>query len=78
MRKRREALKIRSKENLTFTDQEQDAIDYFAGKDFYKEQQDLRKNPNIFDNRQSFLFKMRNKEMRDNFLKSYNRDQNNQ
>lgn len=78
MRKRREALKIRSKENLILTEQEQDAIDYFAGKDFYKEQQDLRKNPNIFDSRQSFLFKMHNKKMRDNFLKSYNQDQNNQ
>lgn len=77
MKKRREALRLRSKENLTLTDQEQDAIDYFPGRNFYKEQQDLRKNPNIFDSRQSFLFKMHNKEMRDNFLKSYNRDQNN-
>ena len=77
MKKRREALRLRTKENWSLTDQEQDAIDYFSGRGFYEEHQDLRKKPNIFDNRQSFLFKMHNKEMRDNFLKSYNQIENN-
>lgn len=77
MQKRHEALKLKMKDNWNRTDQEQDAIDYFSGRNFYKKHQSLNQNPNIFDSRQSFLFKMHNKEMRNNFLKSYNRYQNN-
>ena len=76
MKKRREALSLRIKENWNLTDQEQDAIDYFSGTGFYEEHQDLSKEPNIFDNRQSFLFKMYDKEMREHFLKSYDQIEN--
>ena len=76
MRKRREVLRLGQKENFDRTKDEQDAIDYFSGRALYKEHQDLRIKPNIFDSRQSFLFKMHNKEMRDNFLKIYNKAEN--
>lgn len=73
MRKRREALNLRQKEDFSRTKDEQDAIDYFLGRGFYRTYQDPSTKPNIFDNRQSFLIKMHNKEMRMNFLKSFNR-----
>jgi hypothetical protein len=73
MIKRREALRLRKKEYFGRTKDEQDAIDYFLGRDFYQTHQDSSVKPNIFDNRQSFLIKMHNKEMRMNFLKSFNR-----
>jgi hypothetical protein len=72
MIKRREALILRKKEDFGLTKDEQDAIDYFLGRDFYQTHQDPSAKPNIFDNRQSFLIKMHNKEMRMNFLKSFN------
>lgn len=67
MRKRREALRLRKKEDFNRTKDEQDAIDYFLGRDFYQTHQDPSVKPNIFDKRQSFLIKMHNKEMRMNF-----------
>lgn len=73
MKKRRQALRLRLQENWNRTDEEQDAIDYFNGTGFYKEHQKLSRKPNVFDNRQSFLFKMHNKEMRNDFLNSFNR-----
>jgi hypothetical protein len=73
MIKRREALRLKKKEDFGRTKDEQDAIDYFLGRDFYQTHQDPSVKPNIFDNRQSFLIKMHNKEMRMNFLKSFNR-----
>jgi hypothetical protein len=73
MIKRREALRLRKKEDFGRTKDEQDAIDYFLGRDFYQTHQDPIVKPNIFDNRQSFLIKMHDKEMRMNFLKSFNR-----
>ena len=73
MIRRREALRLRKKEDFGRTKDEQDAIDYFLGRDFYQTHQDPSVKPNIFDNRQSFLIKMHNKEMRMNFLKSFNR-----
>ncbi len=55
------------------TKQEQDALDYFNGQNFYKYYQSLETPPNIFDTRRSFLLKVeKNKNMRENFLKSYN------
>lgn len=54
--------------------QEQDAFDYFNGQNFYNYYQSLETPPNIFDTRWSFLLKVeKNKNMRENFLKSYNR-----
>jgi hypothetical protein len=73
MIKRREVLRLRKKEDSGRTKDEQDAIDYFLGRDFYQTHQDPSVKPNIFDNRQSFLIKMHNKEMRMNFLKSFNK-----
>ena len=41
---------------------------------YYRYYQSLETPPNIFDTRWSFLLKVeKNKNMRDNFLKSYNR-----
>ena len=54
--------------------QEQNAFDYFNGQNVYKYHQSLKIPPNIFDTRWSFLLKVeKNKNMRENFLKSYNR-----
>jgi len=56
------------------TKQEQDAFYYFNGQNFYKYYQSLETPPNIYDTRWSFLLKVeKNKNMRENFLKSYNR-----
>ena len=56
------------------TKQEQDAFDYFNGQNFYKYYQSLETPPNIYDTRWSFLLKVeKNKNIRENFLKSYNR-----
>jgi len=52
--------------------QEQDAFDYFNGTGVYKNHQNPKTLPNIFDTRQSFLLKMEDREMRETFLKSYN------
>ena len=73
MIKSREALRLGKKEYFGRTKDEQDAIDYFSGSGFYQTHQDPSVEPNIFDNRQSFLIKIHNKEMRMNFLKSFNR-----
>ena len=73
MRKRQEALNLRQKEDFARTKDEQDAIDYFLGRGFYRTYQDSSTKPNIFDNRQSFLIKMHNKEMRIDFLESLKR-----
>jgi hypothetical protein len=50
--------------------EEQDAINYFTGQVFYRSQQDFRTKPNMFDTRESFLFKMHNESNRNRFLKS--------
>ncbi len=73
MSKRRNALRLRLKEDFARTKDEQDAIDYFLGRGVYRTFQDPSEKPNIFDNRQSFLLKMHNKEMRMNFVKSFDR-----
>ena len=67
-----EAKRCRVKFKLT--KQEQDALDYFNGQNFYKYYQSLETPPNIFDTRWSFLLKIEeNKNMRENFLENYNR-----
>ena len=66
-----EAKRLRVKFKLT--KQEQDAFDYFNGQNFYNYYQSLETPPNIYDTRWSFLLKVeKNKNMRENFLKSYN------
>ena len=56
-----------------YTKEELDAIDYFQGTGFYARQQDPKMKPNIYDTRQSFLLKMHDDQMRDEFLASFNR-----
>jgi hypothetical protein len=73
MRKRREALRTKMPEDFNRSKNEQDAIDYFLGRGFYKTHQDPNMIPNIFDNRQSFLIKMHDKKTRMNFLKNFNK-----
>lgn len=58
MRKRWEALRLRQKEDSGRTEDEQDSIDYFSGRGFYKTHPDPSEKPNIYDNRQSFLIKV--------------------
>ncbi len=75
MLKKREIQRLRILEtpNL-YTKEELDAISYFQGTGFYSYYQSLGTPPNIFDTRWSFLLKVeKNKNMRENFLKSYNR-----
>ena len=76
MRKRREALRLRLKENFARTAKEQNAIDYFNGTGFYAKYQDIRTEPNIFDTRQSFLRKMHDDKLRNDFLNNLNRRNN--
>ena len=57
---------------IKLTSQEQDAFDYFNGTGFYKNHQNPKTLPNIFDTRQSFLLKMESREVRETFLNSYN------
>mgnify|MGYP000709680287 CR=1 FL=1 len=68
-----EAKKIRAERLVKLTPEEKDAFDYFNGMGFYKKHQNPKTSPNIYDTRRSFLLKMENLEMRDKFLKAYNR-----
>ena len=47
-------------------------LDSFSRTGFYEKYQSIETIPNIFDTRESFLKKMRNLEMRETFLNSYN------
>lgn len=76
MQKKREALKLRLKENFNRTAKEQDAVDYFNGRGIYAKYQDIRTKPNRFDTRQSFLRKMHDPIALNNFLDSFNRINN--
>ncbi len=74
MKKQSELKKLRIKATSGFyTKEELDAIDYFHGKGFYAKAQNPNVKPNIFDTRQSFLKKMHNPVMRQNFIKSFKR-----
>ena len=73
MIKQREALRTRMAGDFNQTEDERDAINYFLGKGFYQIHQDPNMKPNIFDNRQSFLIKMHDKETRMKFLENFNR-----
>ena len=69
MRKKREMKRLRTKENpKSYTKEELDAIDYFQGNGVYAKYQDKRKKQNIFDTRQSFLLKMHDDKLRNDFL----------
>lgn len=75
-KKLREADRLRLSEDFKskmLTEDEKDALNYFGGTGFYKYHQDLTTPPNSFDTRETFLNKMQDSEMRNNFLKAYNR-----
>jgi len=73
MKKKREFKRLRIKENSNlYTKEELDAIDYFQGTGSYQKYQDSKLKPNIFDTRQTFLFKMHDPILRNNFLNSFN------
>lgn len=77
MKKRREIKKLRLLEDKSvYTNQELDAMDYFDGTGFYQKHQDPKVKPNIFDTRQTFLHKMHDPVLRNNFLNSFNRRNN--
>lgn len=64
------------KVKIKLTTQEQDALDYFNGENFYSHYQSLETQPNIFDTRSSFLLKVeKNQKMREDFLKAYKQRQ---
>jgi hypothetical protein len=63
---------ISSSEQL-FSTEEKDAIAYFQGTGFYADCQRLEERPNMFDTRETFLLKMHNPKMRENFLNRLNR-----
>lgn len=74
MRKKREIQRLRMLETpKSYTKEELDSIDYFQGTGFYKKHQDPKVKPNIFDTRQSFLLKMHDDKLRNEFLDSFNR-----
>ena len=75
MLKKREIQRLPILETPNFyTKKELDTISYFQGTGFYSYYESLETPPNIFDMRWSFLLKVeKNKNMRENFLKSYNR-----
>ena len=70
MKEAKKFSRLSFQQSLTF--EEQDALNYFNGDGPYKKHQDPATPPNLFDTRNSFLTKMRNKEMRQKFLKYYN------
>lgn len=73
LKKEREAKRTSMVISFKLNKEEQDVIDYMQGTDFFTEWQNPRTEPNIFDTKRSFLLKMHNKELRDNFLNPLNR-----
>lgn len=65
-----ERLKLIEKDSY-YTSQELDAMAYFYGTGFYKNEQDSKQKPNIFDTRQTFLKKMHDPQVRRNFLENF-------
>lgn len=73
MKKQTQLKRLRIQDKSTnYTKQELDAIAYFQGQGFYANEQDPKMKPNIYDTRQTFLFKMQDKTARTSFLKSFN------
>ena len=72
LRKERESKRIRHKPDSLYTNEELDAIKYFKGTGSYAKHQDPKTKPNVFDTKQSFLLKMHDPKLRENFLNSFN------
>ena len=69
--------RLRVKEDLKYyTKEELNAVDYFQGNGIYAKYQDKREKYKIFDTRQSFLLKMHDDKLRNNFLNNFNRRKN--
>ena len=74
MKKRKEIKRVGILDKKSYyTKEELDAMDYFHGTGFYRQHQDPKVKPNIFDTRQTFLLKMHDPVLRNNFLTSLNR-----
>lgn len=77
MRRKQEIKRLRVLDKKSYYPKEElDAMDYFQGTGFYSKQQDPKVKPNIFDTRQSFLLKMHDDKLRNQFLDSFNRINN--
>ena len=73
MKRREEINRLRLIDNkYYYTKEELNAINYFYGTGFYQKQQNSELEPNIFDTRQTFLFKMHDRVARNNYLKFSN------
>ena len=72
--KRKKELKIlgRLDKKSYYTKEELDAMDYLQGTGFYAKHQDPKVKQNIFDTRQSFLLKMHDDRLRNEFLNTLN------
>jgi len=74
MKRKKELKRLRVLDKKSYyTNEELDAMDYFQGTGFYAKQQDPKVKQNIFDTRQSFLLKMDDDKLRNEFLDSLNR-----
>ena len=77
MKRRKELKRITMVDKKPYyTKEELDAMDYFQGNDIYTKYQDKREKYNIFDTRQSFLLKMHDDKLRNDFLNNLNRRKN--
>ena len=73
MKRRKELKRIRMIDKKSYyTKEELNAMDYFQGNGIYTKYQDKREKYNIFDTRQSFLLKMHDDKLRNDFLNSFN------
>ena len=73
MRKKRKMIRLRMKKDPKFyTKEELDARDYFQGSGIYAKYEDKREQYNVFDTCQSFLLKMHDDKLRNDFLNSFN------
>ena len=59
-----------------YTKEELDAMAYFQGNSIYVKYQDKREKYNIFDTRQSFLLKMHDDKLINDFLNNLNHRKN--
>ena len=74
LRKQKERRRVGALDDPKFyTKEELDALDYVNGKGVYAKYQDKKEKYNIFDTRQSFLLKMHDEQLRNDFLNSFNK-----
>jgi hypothetical protein len=73
MKKREERTRIKVlNDSRYFTAQELDAMDYFHGTGVYAILRNPKTKPNILDTRETFLLKMHDDELNNEFLKTFN------